>query len=310
MKVKIVVTILKWIGIILLAIVLLILLLLFILSKKPFVPKDYTSSVETGGVIEAKYMEVGTHDVEFFEADAPEDWGKFIIHYPAEMKNGGHTYPVVVFVNGTGVCASKYPALFEHLASWGFIVIGNEDPSTCTGDSADATLAYLIQQNENPNSIFYQKVDIEHIGISGHSQGGVGVFNAVNEQTHKERYTCAVSLSPTEWAMAEVLGMHYDPYKTSIPTMILAATENDVITYDGAMGLFDAVNAPKVLALRKNVDHGKMLYCGDGYVTAWFMYWLQGDEGASKAFVGDEAEILNNDLYQDQQVHMDTACVE
>jgi hypothetical protein len=25
-----------------------------------------------------------------------------------------------------------YPAMFEHLASWGFIVIGNEDPGTGT----------------------------------------------------------------------------------------------------------------------------------------------------------------------------------
>ena len=73
------------------------------------------------------------------------DWGKFIIHYPLELESKDHKYPVVVFVNGTGVYASKYPALFEHLASWGFIVIGNEDPSTCTGDSADGTLAYLLK---------------------------------------------------------------------------------------------------------------------------------------------------------------------
>ena len=43
------------------------------------------------------------------------------------VKTGKGTYPLVVMVNGTGVAASKYKPIFEHLASWSFIVIGNED---------------------------------------------------------------------------------------------------------------------------------------------------------------------------------------
>ena len=42
-------------GIVILAIVLLMAILLFILSKKPFVPNNYTKTVETGGKLEAKY---------------------------------------------------------------------------------------------------------------------------------------------------------------------------------------------------------------------------------------------------------------
>ena len=44
-----------------------------------------------------------------------------------------------------------------------------------------------------------------------------------------------------------------------------------------------------------------MLYCADGYVTAWFMWQLQGDEYAAGAFTGDEPEIMKNRLYQDQK---------
>ena len=33
-----------------------------------------------------------------------------------------------------------------------------------------------------------------------------------------------------------------------------------------------------------------MLYIADGYTTAWFMWHLQGDEDASKAVVGNDAE--------------------
>ena len=249
-------------------------------------------------------MAAGQYQVKHIEAEAPGDWKKFVAYYPVELEKSESTFPVVVFVNGTGVGASKYKALFQHLASWGFIVLGNEDPSTCTGASAEATLTWLLEQNDNPDSVFYQNVDTEHIGISGHSQGGVAVFNTVSEQAHGGLYTCAVSLSPTEWALAMAIGLDYDPSKMTTPTLILAAPENDVITPDGVKSLADVMPVNTVTALRLGADHGKMLYSADGYVTAWFMWQLQGDENAAKAFVGDDAEILINPLYQYQQVEL------
>ena len=38
-------------------------------------------------------------------------------------------------------------------------------------------------------------------------------------------------------------------------------------------------------------------------MTAWFMYWLQNDTEAGKAFFGENAEINSNSLYQDVQEH-------
>lgn len=302
---KIVLKILKWVGIVILAIVLLLAILLFILSKKPFVPSDYTKTVETGGELEAKYLAMGEYEVKHTETDAPEDWGKFITYYPAAVETADKTYPVVVVVNGTGVYASKYPVLFKHLASWGFIVIGNEDPSTCSGDSADAALAYLSEQNDDPDSVFYRKVDTAHIGITGHSQGGVGVFNAVTQQPHGNLYTCAVSLSPTEMELADAIGLHYEPDKMTVPTLLLAADANDVISPEGTQKVYDAMTVPKAMALRTGMDHGKMLYSADGYVTAWFLWYLQADEEAAKAFSGDSAELLENSLYASQQIDIE-----
>lgn len=292
-------------GIILLILVVLIAALLICLSMKPFVPDNYTKTVDTGGEIEAKYLSMGAHEVKYTEAEAPGDWKKFEAFYPAGLETEENTYPVVVFANGTGVAASKYKALFRHMASWGFIVLGSEDPSTCTGASAEAALVWLLEQNSDPDSVFYQKVDRSHIGISGHSQGGVTVFNAVSEQPHGGLYTCAVSLSPTEWALAAAIGLDYDPSKMTAPTLILAAAENDVITPDGVKGLAGVIPAGTVRALRPGMDHGKMLYSADGYVTAWFMWQLQGDQNAAKAFVGERPEILDNPLYQDVAVNFE-----
>lgn len=301
---RLILKILKTVGIILLALIVLIAALLFWLSKRPFVPNNYIETVDTGGEIEAKYLSMGIHEVKYTETEAPGDWKMFEAFYPAELEQGENTYPVVVFANGTGVAASKYKALFKHLASWGFIVLGNEDPSTCAGASVEATLVWLLGQNDAPDSVFYQKVDTEHIGISGHSQGGVAVFNAVSEQPHGNMFACAVSLSPTQLDLATTIGLNYDPGKMSIPTLILAASENDVITPEGVKSLSDAIPSGTVTALRPSMDHGKMLYYGDGYMTAWFMWLLQGDQNAAKAFVGDDAEILKNPLYQDQLIEM------
>ena len=99
--------------------ILLLATFLIIVSKKPFVPDNYTKTVKTGGEIEAKYMAKGTYEVSCFEEQALQGFGKYIIYYPSEIGSTDQTIPAVVVANGSGCKASKYPALFEHLASWG-----------------------------------------------------------------------------------------------------------------------------------------------------------------------------------------------
>lgn len=269
-------------------------------------PDNYTTEVKTGGDIEAKYIANGKHETKFFEIDYPDnaDIKKIEIWYPADMENSDTKYPAVLFVNGTGVGASRYKPVFEHLASWGFIAIGNEDPSTWEGKKADATLDWLLKANEDENSIFYQKIDIDNIGVTGHSQGGVGVYNTINATEHKDLYKCAVSLSPTEEETAAAIKIPYNPAQTAIPLFMLCGTNNDVISPENMTKSYEKVASQKVMAVRKNAAHGDMLYTADGYVTAWFMWQLQGDTEAAKAFIVENPEILNNELYKDQKINV------
>lgn len=305
---NIVLKILKAAGIALLALLALAAFILVKAMMTPFVPNDYTKTVETGGELEAKYLAMGGHQVKAAHAEAPGGWKKFHAYYPADLEEGG-TYPVVVFVNGTGVGASKYKALFRHLASWGFIVLGNEDPSTCTGASADATLAWLLGENEDPDSVFYQRVAVERTGILGHSQGGAGVFNAVTVNDHSALYKAAAALSPTNEDTAEALNMTYDLSKLDIPTLMLAGTEGEfetqlVIPLAQMEKMYAHMDVPKVMARRAGSEHGGMLYQADGYVTAWFLWQLQGDQEAAGAFIGDSPELERNPLYQDVRIDL------
>ena len=61
--------------------------------------------------------------------------------------------------------------------------------------------------------------------------------------------------------------------------------------------------ADKVMARRVGKDHGDMLRYADGYMTAWFLYYLQGDTRAGEAFFGSHAEILSNENWQDVKVN-------
>lgn len=77
-----------------------------------------------------------------------------------------------------------------------------------------------------------------------------------------------------------------------------------VVTGEQLKSIYDDIAGNKVMMRRNNTAHNEVLYAPDGYVTAWFMWHLQGDEEAAKAFAGDGAEILTNPLYQDQQIKL------
>ncbi|MFR9254781.1 MAG: hypothetical protein ACLVJ6_04220 [Merdibacter sp.] len=88
---------------------------------------NYWKFAEPKGMIETKYTGMGKHEVSLAEFDAPDTvWEKYEIWYPSNLEQSDQAYPVVVIANGTGMKASKQSAIYEHLASWGFIVAGNE----------------------------------------------------------------------------------------------------------------------------------------------------------------------------------------
>ena len=67
----------------------------------------------------------------------------------------------------------------------------------------------------------------------------------------------------------------------------------------------DDIPDNKIAMRRINTVHNEVLYMPDGYITAWFMWQLQNDDDAAKAFVGDTPELLTNPLYQDQRIDME-----
>lgn len=290
--------------------------ILFVIAvMQPAVKEGYYEKVKTDLPLEQKYTAKGEYEVSSvtFKSDNKKIEA-FKVWYPAELEHTDHTYPLVVMANGTGVKASKYEAVFDHLASWGFIVIGNEDESSWDGASSAESLDWMLGQNGDSTSVFYGKIDPDHIGVAGHSQGGVGAINAVTAQDNGGYYKTIYTASTPHLVLAEALEWPYDVSKINIPYFMVAGTLK-ADAGDGVEGSSNVGIAPlfslqdnyaaisdgveKVMARRVGADHGDMLVYADGYMTAWMMYQLKGDADAAKVFVGEDAEILANTNWQD-----------
>lgn len=304
--------VLKIISITLLIIVIIIIIILKIIASIPVVPKNYQSKVQTGGEIEKKYMANGSYEVSTLENAVLQEFGKFIIYYPKELETENIKYPVIVLCNGSGTPISKYFIVAKHLASWGFIVIGTEEKYSWNALSAEVSIRYLERLNdnkkiENTKSIFYQKIDFDNVGIVGHSQGGVGVINALTDTTHKNIYKAAVSLSPTNKELAHNLFWDYDASLIKTPIMLISGAgggDDWVVTLDQLKEIYNDITSTKIMFRKKDTPHNELLYSANGYVVAWFMYYLKNDEEAGNFFIGTTPEILNNNLYQDQQINI------
>ena len=268
---------------------------------------SYIEKIKTSFPIEGRYKNYGMYassDITFENVGRIERVKKIKIYYPNEMiLFPGKKYPLVLMVNGTGVEYPKYEATFKHLSSWGFIVAGNDDPSTCGGDSVVRTLQYILNLNNQNNNIFYNKIDIDKIGLSGHSQGGCGVFNAITKHGDLSKYfKCAFASSTPTKSLIEKLKLEpfkNEPELVNIPIMIVCSNgnaDNGICPFNETKENYDKIvgNTKKVLGLRKNVDHGDMLVAHDPYMTAWFCFILKNDEEAGKAFTGKDAEFLRN----------------
>lgn len=277
----------------------------------PRLADNYYESIPTGGDLETKYVGKGSLAVEHIAVKSENKSIKNIyIYYPVELKDSEKNYPLVMVVNGSQTPAKTYLPYFERLASWGFIVVGNDDPQPGTGKTASITLDYVLNESEIKGNI-----DRTNMGIAGYSQGGAGAINAVTKFDNSKLYSTLFTGSAAYPMLALTQGWEYDPSDIAVNYFMTASTGMsddtgvaDVNSEYGGVSPLQALEEiyntlpdsfTKVCARCTNAEHEDMQERTDGYMTAWFLWQLCGDEDAAKVFVGDDAEILHNSNWQD-----------
>ncbi|MBW1810334.1 MAG: hypothetical protein JRJ87_19210, partial [Deltaproteobacteria bacterium] len=105
-----------------------------------------------------------------------------------ELDKSGAPYPLVLFSHGNQGLGMQSFSLTEHLASHGFVVVApNHEGNTIFDNPSDEEVAQIsldrpldivyameqiISMNAQSENDFHAVIDLEAIGISGHSFGG------------------------------------------------------------------------------------------------------------------------------------------
>lgn len=277
------------------------------------ITEGYYERFESDAPLEKRYANPGSFKTSYTEfASDNESIGKVRIWYPAELESGERSWPMIMVVNASGTPASSYEPFFSRLASWGFVVVGNEDGQTGNGKTASVTLDFML--NVPHDSVLAGKIDYDNMGIIGYSQGGAGAICAVTNYENGLRYKAMFTGSAAYPMLAQNMGWEYDVSKVTIPYFMVAGTgksddsgADSETSYGGVSPLSALVSnynsisdeVQKVRARAVGAEHEQMLMRSDGYMTAWMLYQLAGDKEAATVFAGDNAEILHNNNWQD-----------
>lgn len=205
-----------------------------------------------------------------FRADVIEADKTFQNFAARDARAAEGVFPLLLFSHGNGGLRMQNAFWCEHMASHGYIVVAPDHTGNCGvtlidgqlvsfNDSKEGReqsrtdrpkdLSFLIdkmdQFNKGGDSRFRGKLDLEHIGVAGHSFGG---FTSV----------WMADTDPRVKAIAPMAGVAEECKNLTLPTMILFATEDATLGLErnGAIPKFyEARQGPRYSIEFKNAGH-------------------------------------------------------
>ena len=177
-------------------------------------------------------------------------------------------YPLILFSHGNGGMRSQNAYWCEHLASHGYIVMapdhtGNSCITTIDGEpiiyntsdregaakARPLDISFLIdsmdRMNKGGDSRFFGRVEMDKIGVGGHSFGG---YTSIAVASMDERVKAIVPMA----------GVMSEDSSQTCPALILVATEDDTIGEERNQEIrdyYDTITAEKYLVEFKNAGH-------------------------------------------------------
>lgn len=216
------------------------------------------------------------------------------IHRPSDLGEGGVRHPVILWGNGTTANPGIYAAVLRHWATHGFIVAAADTSNAGSGAEMLACLDYLTAQASQQGSPYAGNVDLDHVGASGHSQGGGGSIMVGADP----RCTTTAPLQPYTMEgfggyMQASIGQQKGPMflMSGAADLIAAPVPNQKVVFDG-------IQTPVFWGTLAGADHLASAI-GDitgfrGPATAWFRLHLMGDEAARPMFYGQSCGLCSS----------------
>ena len=161
------------------------------------------------------------------------------------------------------------------------------------------SIDWAYVQNADPNSPYYQKIDLKHICIAGMSCGGLqSLFNCADPRI-TSTMICNSGLFNQQNAHQAVGGMPMPPKEklgdVHTPIIYILGGEPD-IAYQNGMDDFHRIKHVPAYAANLPVGHGGTYgepHGGEFAVVAkaWLDWQLKGDKKAAKMFTGKKNEL-------------------
>ena len=217
------------------------------------------------------------------------DHSLYTIFRPACMKEG-EKYPVITWANGTCGFTHGYGPLLGHVASHGFVIIASNSTWTNTAPTNTVQLRaldYAEALNNDPASIYYQKLDLGKVGAMGHSQGSSATSVAATDPRIKALILWNGGTSnnkPFLFVSAERDVQAATP--TSLAERTTGATQPGAWVYHHQVLETGGTSTGHLVLMEQPERVIDM-------TVAWWKYMLNGDQDAKKMFMGDSCGLCN-----------------
>ena len=224
--------------------------------------------------------------VDYIQHTGPDGAG--ILCYPKQLSSD-KKHGVIVWGPGGGTEPGAYEGMIRRLASHGFVVIA---VSSSPGDAskAIAALNWLEEKNKGGDSPLAGKLDMNTVGCSGHSMGGLESEQAIIKDT---RVKTAILNNSGDLGHS---AMGYVP--SGKPIAIVYG--NNGMERPNAEADYgnNAVKAPACLIMMDGADHGHGSGPWDGMAAtvAWFRWHLGGESFRKADFVGSSGKYIDGPI--------------
>ncbi len=233
------------------------------------------------------------------------------VFVPQDLSPFDRSNPLPVLVWGNGACANSP---FEHykflneIASYGFIVVATgffpmtDEPyrgEMSKTEQQIESIDWVMAQNADKKSPYYQKIDVNSICVAGMSCGGLQTLYNCADSRIRTLMICNSGLFNQQNAGSAVGGMPMPPKEklNDIHSSIIyiLGGEKD-IAYGNGMDDFHRINHVPACAANLPVGHGGTYAQPHGgefsvVALAWLQWQLKGDQEAAQMFKGDDCGL-------------------
>ncbi len=191
--------------------------------------------------------------------------------FDAPPATGAGPFPLIVFGHGLGGVPAVYGDLLESWAAAGFVVaapafpLSNEnspggpdagDVSNQPGDVSAVITEALALSSSAEGRVLAGMIDGEHIGVAGHSNGGITTAGLIGQSCcFDDRVDAAIIIAGTSQLFP---GGTFDWSRTP-PLLVMHGEDDTLIPLDEGKRLFNNARSPKGLFTLLGIDHGSFL---------------------------------------------------